>query len=269
MSFALGVTVIFNTALFRVDTVLLSLFKGNGQVGLYGVAYRLLESTLFISYGFVSALLPSLSRLSRSSRPTIGEATELGLKVIVAGLLPLGTAFALLAEPIVDLVYSARYDPAVPAVRLLGGAAALYGIGYLAANVLIGQGRQRVLPWVTAAVLIFNVAANLLLIPRWSFKGAALVTSLSEACLAAGLMTFVLRRTGRLSARRIVTGPLVGCLAVAALRLALGEGLVALFAAPPVYLLVLLAVERRMFPADIRRLTEIIRRRSPLLEAGT
>ena len=45
--------------------MILSQLKGNDAVGFYGVAYRLLESTLFITYTFVAALLPTLSRLDR------------------------------------------------------------------------------------------------------------------------------------------------------------------------------------------------------------
>jgi O-antigen/teichoic acid export membrane protein len=258
-TFALGLTVLLNTALFRVDAVLLSLIKDNAAVGFYGAAYRLLESPLFIAYGLTAALLPPLSRASRASTPSLGELAEAGLKLIVCALAPIGTAMAVLAEPIVELLYSSDFAPAIPAVRLLGGAAALYGVGYFCAFVLIAQGHQRVLPKVTACVLVFNVAANLALIPSQSFRGAALVTSLSELGLAAAFLTFTVRLTGALSVRRIVSGPLAGCAAIALVALALGPDLPALVVAPLAYLAVLVAVERRLFPADVRRLIAAVR----------
>jgi O-antigen/teichoic acid export membrane protein len=260
-SFALGVTVIFNTALFRIDTVMLSLFKGNVPVGYYGAAYRLLESTLFISYGFVSALLPTLSRLSRETTPTIAEAAALGFKVIVTMLLPLGAVFVALAEPIVHIAFGKSFDPAVPAVRLLGGAVALYGVSYLAYYVLVAQHRQRVLPIVTAAVLAFNVLANLVAIPLWSLRGAAINTSLSEALLAAGFLFYVLRITGPLPLTRMLVGPVAGCAAIFAVTAILSPGIVALIVAPAVGALVILAVERHFFPADLANLLNVVRRR--------
>jgi O-antigen/teichoic acid export membrane protein len=265
-SFALGVTVIFNTALFRVDTVMLSFFKGNVAVGYYGAAYRLLESTLFISYGFVAALLPTLSRLSRTSSPTIGEASALGFKVIVTMLLPLAAVFVALAEPIVRLAFGTSFAPAVPAVRLLGGAVALYGVAYLAYYVLVAQHRQRVLPIITAAVLAFNVAANLVAIPLWSFRGAAVITSVSEALLAAGFLVHVLRITGPLPLARILVGPLAGCAAIAAVTVVLSPGIPALIVAPLAGALVILAVERRLFPADLASLFAVVRRRPPVAD---
>jgi O-antigen/teichoic acid export membrane protein len=258
-TFAIGLTVLLNTALFRIDTVMVSVLKDDAAVGFYGAAYRLLESPLFIAYGLVAALLPALSRATRTSRPPIGELAAVGLKLILCAMAPIGMAYALLAEPIVELVYGQDFLPAIPAVRLLGGAAALYGIGYLAAYILIAQGRQRVLPQVTAGVLAFNVIANLLLIPPLSFSGAALVTSLSELALAVAFLAITWRITGPLPLGRIVLGPLGGCAAMALVTLALGPTLVALALAPLAYLAVLAAIELRLFPEDVRRVLATLR----------
>ena len=251
---------LLNTALFRLDAVILSQFKGNDAVGFYGVAYRLLESTLFITYTFVAALLPTLSRLTADSTPTIGEAFELGLKLIAMALLPIGVGFVLFAEPMVHLLYGSDYDPSVPAVRLLGVAAAFYGVSFLGrAPSLIAQGRQRVLPWITAVVLVLNVGLNLLVIPEYSFKGAAAVTSISEVVLASMTLVFVLRLTGRVSALRVVSGPVVGCVAIGVVALVAGTGLLGLVLGALVYLPVLFAVEHRFFPHDVRRLRDVVR----------
>lgn len=258
-SAALGVLVLLQTALFRIDAVILSQLKGNDAVGLYGVAYRLLESTLFLSYTFVASLLPTLSRLTRESTPTVGEAFELGLKLIASALLAVGTCFALFAEPMVHILYSKEFDEAIPAVRLLGGAAAFYGVSYLAAHVLIAQRRQGVLPWITLGVLILNVVLNLLLIPEYSFKGAAAVTSVSEIALATGALWFALRITGPVAVRRIATGPVAGCVAICAVAAVAGTGLLGLVLGALVYLPVLYAVEHRLFPHDVRRLRDVVR----------
>jgi O-antigen/teichoic acid export membrane protein len=265
-SAAIGVGLLLGTALFRIDAVMLSQLKGNAAVGLYGVAYRLLESTLFISFTFVAALLPTLSRLTRATTPGLGEVFELGLKLIASALLAIGTGFVLFAEPVVRILYTSEYDAAIPAVRLLGVAAAFYGVSYLAAHVLIAQRRQRVLPWITLAVLILNVGLNLLVIPTYSFKGAAAVTSVSEVAVAVGTMWFALRVTGPVSLRRIATGPLAGCAAIGVVALVAGTGLLGLVVAALVYPPVLFVVERRLFPSDVRLLLGVLRRRSPVAD---
>jgi O-antigen/teichoic acid export membrane protein len=258
-SLALGITLILNTALFRVDATLLSLLEGNADVGIYGAAYRLLETTLFLSYAFVSALLPTLSRLSG---PALRETYEVGMKLVATALLPLGTVFVVFAEPIVDLLYSDEYAAAVGALRLLGAAAALYGVAYLSSYVLIAQSRYlSALPWATGAVLVVNVVLNLILIPRYSYDGAAAATSISEALLAAAFLFYARRVAGPISLRRILTGPVAGCVAIAAVWALAGATLVALVVAGLAYVAVVLAVERQLFPSDVRLLLAAVRRR--------
>ena len=263
MSVALGITLIVQTVLWRVDAVLLSLIDGNAAVGVYGVAYRLLESTLFISYSFVAALMPTLARASRDSDPPLGVAFEGGAKLMVATLLPLGAVFALFPEPILTLIYGSEFDDAIGPLRWLAPATAVYGLGFLSATLLIAQGRQGLLPWFTGAILVINVVLNLLLIPAYSYDATAAVTSLSELMLAVACVVAVLKLTGPVSAWRIAAGPVIGCLAIGAVALLAGTGLVALVVAGVVYALVLLAVERRLFPADVRLMRDTLRVASP------
>jgi O-antigen/teichoic acid export membrane protein len=259
-SFPLGLTLIFNTIVFRADATILSLIKDNVQVGLYGAAYQLLESTLFVSFAFVAAIVPILSRLGATTVPSLGEAYEGACKVLVALLLPLGTGFVLFAEPVTRLVYSDEYTDAATAVRLLGGAVALYGLSYLSSYVLIAQDRQRLIPWVTALVAAENVALNLVLIPSYSFRGAAAATSISEATLALLLVGSCLRGVGRISPSRILTGPVTGCAVIVAIALLGGENLPTLAIAAVSYPPVLLLVERRLHPADVRLALAAVRR---------
>ena len=247
-SLAVGIAVVVQTVLWRVDAVLLSLLDGNAAVGVYGVAYRLLESTLFLTFSFSAALMPTLSRASRESTPSLGEAFEGGVKLMVAALLPLGAVFGLFPEPILRLIYGSEFDAAVGPMRWLAGAVAIYGVGFLSATVLIAQGRQGYLPWITGAILVLNVALNLLLIPAYSYNATAALTSLSELLLAAACVVTVVRISGPVSVRRIATGPAAGCLAIGAVALLAGTGLVALALALVAYALVLVFVERRLFP---------------------
>jgi O-antigen/teichoic acid export membrane protein len=262
-SLALGITAIVQMVLWRVDAVLLSLLDGNVAVGVYGVAYRLLESTLFVTFSLSAALMPTLSRASRESTPSLGEAFEGGVKLTVAALLPLGAVFALFPEPILRLIYGSEFDAAVGPLRWLAGATVIYGVGYLSATLLIAQGRQGLLPWFAGAVLVLNVALNLLLIPAYSYNATAAVTSLSELLLAAACVTAVVRLSGPVSVSRIAAGPMTGCLAIGAVALVAGTGLAALALAGVAYALVLVAVEWRLFPADVRGLRNSLRLASP------
>ncbi len=258
-SLPIGVATIFGAILFRIDATMLGLIKDDEAVGLYSSAYRLLESTLFVSYAFTAAALPTLSRLTRASEPPIAVAATLSVKAIFAGLLPVGMVFALFAEPIVSTVYGSEFEAATTSLRLLGGAAALYGISYLGGYILISQQRQNLIPWIVGAVAIENIVLNLILIPNHSYDGAAAATSISEATLAAVTLAFVVATVGRLEFARIAAGPAAGALAMGAVVLVAGASWWTLGPAIAGFALAFLAVERLAFPSDLTMAMRLVR----------
>ena len=54
--------------LFRIDTVMLAAYESDAVVGNYGAAYRLFESTLFLSWAVGAAVYPVYSRRSGERR---------------------------------------------------------------------------------------------------------------------------------------------------------------------------------------------------------
>lgn len=257
----IGIAEVFYMVLFRIDATLLSLMKDEAAVGIYSAAYRLLESTLFLTYAFVWSVVPLLSRLSRTSKPAIGDVYLRAAKVLAVALLPLGAMFALFADPIVHTLYGHRYDEAEHVLRILSVVVAVYGLSYLAAYLLVAQDRQRVVPVVIGAVTVLNVVLNLLLIPKYSYDAAAFTTSLSELIAAVVLTILASRATGRVPGLRVVVGPLAGCAAMGAVALAAGTGIAGMLLSIPAYCVVLLFVERMLFPADIEMIVSALRKR--------
>lgn len=261
LSLPLGVSSIFTTVLFRVDTIILSAIASVTAVGLYGAAYRLLDATLFISWAVTAALSPTLARAGRTTSPSAGEAYAAGLKALFVLLLPLGTALALFGGYVVTAVFGDDFAGATTSARWLAVTVALYGVSYVGTTVAYTQGTPRVVPWVTGVAAFANISLNFLLIPRYSLVGAAVATSVAEVGRGIALTVIGIRLTGALPWARIVLGPLCGALAMVVPRLVLGEGVAALVLAPPCYLGVLFLLEQGLFPADIAMARGALRRR--------
>jgi O-antigen/teichoic acid export membrane protein len=164
---------------FKVDALLLPGLAGLSAAGAYGAAYRVSEGAGIVSSSFTLALFP---RLARSADLT--DAYRLGLRLLLQAGLPLAAGVALLSEPIVGLVGGRAYlpDSAIALAILICYLPLSYTNG-LTQYVLIAAGRQRLLTKAFVAALVFNVVANVLLIPRYSLVGAAWVTVLSEVVL--------------------------------------------------------------------------------------
>jgi O-antigen/teichoic acid export membrane protein len=257
----IGLTGVFSTVLFRVDASMLAAFQPDTVVGNYGVAYRLLESTLFLSWSVGSAVYPVLSRLGLSTRPPAGLVFERSLKLLLSMTIPLAVGAAVLADGVIELLYGADFESAPDALRLLAPTIALFPVAYLTGYLLISQDRQLVTTVTFAVVTAQNVLLNLVLIPRYSLFGAAVGTSISEVLVVAALMWSTAGRSGSIRWGRAVAGPLVaGTAAGAAMFVLRGVGVVpAGLAGGIVYVGSLLGFERAVFPGDLQSVREMMR----------
>lgn len=256
-----GFKLVFSTAIFRIDATLLALMKESQIVGYYGAAYRVLESTLFVPYAFEAAIYPTMSRLSRDSTPSIGSVFATGLKAMLVLMMPVGLVFLLYGGEFLELLYGSEYAAAEHAMMWLGGAAALYGVSFIAGSLISAQGRIRTLAWATFWILLLNIGLNLVVIPRWSLTGAAAVTTITEAVQMVALLVIGLRITGRIDARRVLAGPLAGAAALVAVALLLPGGLIWAIPAGAAYVVAVVAVERALFPDDLGGFVAAARRR--------
>jgi O-antigen/teichoic acid export membrane protein len=250
-AFPIGLGIVALALLSRVDMTMLAAFKPASQVGQYGAAYRLLDTTAFVTWSVCVAVLPAMSRLTPTSTPSVGSVYQRALQLVLAITLPLAVGAAILATPIVALLYGAQYKEAAGALVLLAPTITLFPVSALSSQLLYSQDVRRIVPLTYFVVFLENVVVNLILIPRYSLDGAAAGTSISEV-LVAGTLLFCSRRIrGRLELRRLLSGTLLACCAAAAAMTLLHAHLaLAVPVAIVVYLGLLLAYVRMAFPKD-------------------
>ncbi len=255
-----GVSSVFSLLMFRVDTAILAFLESDEVVGAYGAAFRLFEGTLFLSWAVTTAVFPVLSRLSTTSRPSVGEVFDGSLKLVVALTLPLGVGIAILSEPIVHLVFGREFDEAVVPLQLLAPAIVVYSIAFVSGGMLVAQNRQRATAIVYGAMTAFNIAASLILIPARSLDGAALAALLTQIVLAVALLGIARATAGSIGWARVFSGPLAASAALALTTFVLRDSLLAaIVAGGIVYLVGLAAFERVAYPEDARRIWAFLR----------
>ncbi|MGQ0646183.1 MAG: oligosaccharide flippase family protein [Gemmatimonadaceae bacterium] len=160
---------------FNFDLILLRFSWGSETAGYYAAAYAIVSLLLNLGVTFYSNLLPGLSRL-RDDRGAFqalyGDASVL-LTVL---MLPFVVGGAILARPLIELVFGAGYAPsAAPLVPLLvAGALTLSRFVPLAAVVALGRRREAL--WINGSGALVNVVLNVVLIPRLGLMGAASAT---------------------------------------------------------------------------------------------
>lgn len=254
----LGVAGVFNTAVFRVDAVMLQAIRGPVELGLYGAAYRFFETLLFATWALSSAALP---RMSRAGAGTETKRTfELTAGLVVTFYLPIAVGAPFAAEWLMTTIFSARYADAAAIIPVLAAAASFYGLAYLARMGALALGEGSAIAWIAGGVLAVNVAGNLVAIPRWGFEGAAWTMLLTEAVEAALLLGLFARTSGAPSVRRIalVPGLAAGCMLGALLLSETRDG-AALAVGALVYTAALAAFGRLVARDQLRAVCSILR----------
>jgi O-antigen/teichoic acid export membrane protein len=176
----IGLISLLMILLLRIDVTMLSFLADTAAVGIFGVAYRLVEATQFIAGAMAMAVLPWLARATAAAR-----GYRLGLKAVTAVLLPLGLVFVLFARPIVTILYGHAFDRSVLPLQLLGMITLLYGLNAFSSVSLIARDRPLTYAIVIVPVIVLDIVLNLVLIPRYGADGAAFNALLASALLAA------------------------------------------------------------------------------------
>jgi O-antigen/teichoic acid export membrane protein len=252
---------VFTVMLFRIDAIILAAIATQAAVGRYGAAYRLFESTLFISISLASAFAAMYTYLGPDTEPSIRAIFQRSIKLSLVALVPIAVAFGLLAEPLTRLVFGAGLEPAADALRILAPAVVMMGIVTLSSSLFVSRHDPRRMVRVTALMGVLNIALNLALIPALEEKGAAIAMLVTEVLYAAVALRLAVRAVDGVSWRAMAASPLAGGAAMVPLTLALSGSLAAaLVAGALAYLVVYVVVERAIAPVDQRFATDMLRR---------
>ncbi|MHB9861073.1 flippase [Streptomyces sp. YIM S03343] len=178
---------------YRVDSVMLTKLDSFTAAGKYGVAYKFVDLAHSISFYVGMAVLPLLVRAWPHRPEEFRAATRRAalLLAVIGGLLV--CEFTVFAKPVIHTLYGAEYAVAAGAARIIVASECIAFFTFLAFNCLVAARMHRAYPLVTLFGLIVNIALNFLLIPRWSYLGAA-VTMLVTDTLVCVLMLLLLRR---------------------------------------------------------------------------
>jgi O-antigen/teichoic acid export membrane protein len=193
-----GVFLMFSVAQLRIDTVMLSLLKDVDDVGIYGAAYRFLEQALFFPGLFMAAVYPILAAQIANRDPGLQLAIDKSLTFLLATAIPLAAGSLVLAPDIIRLLAGEDFSESVEPMRILAFAAVFAFTTALFSSLLVLLARQRQLLVLVIAAFVLNVVLNLILIPPFSYNGAASASVATQAFFGVSLGIAALRR-GHLS----------------------------------------------------------------------
>lgn len=190
IGFALGMS-------WQFDSVLLNVFRNDAETGYYNAAYNLIFSAVVISHVLNTSLYPSLSRHVVRETASPSALYERFLRYLIIIALPIAVGGWALADKIVPFLFDRQYLPAIAALRILIWVVPFMYVSEFLGYVVVVAGHERRVARSVLVSTALNVALNIVLVPRFGFKAAAVMTVLTEVVLVSQyvwLLSAVLRQ---------------------------------------------------------------------------
>lgn len=169
----------------RLDVLLIKKMvpAGNTENGIYAQSTRLLEAVNMMAVLVSGLLLPMFSSLIKK-RQSLTPLVKLAMMVL---LLPaiMGVVYCYVyAEELMQLLYQENNEYNIGVFKLCISSVLPMCIMYVFGTLVTAKGRMEVLIRTAFVGLVFNVAANLYVIPRYGAMGAACVALITNSIIA-------------------------------------------------------------------------------------
>lgn len=249
-----------NWALSASDRAILERYVATADLGRYSLGYTFGSATSFISLAIGLALGPLVNRRLKadSQDPAVPKIGSFSLLVTSF----VGLFVALVGGPVLVLVTRPDYRGAETVVPWVSAAFVLQALYQVVSMGTFFSKRTAFVPFVTAAAAASNILLNLVLVPKYGIRAAAITTFVAYATLAAahGILAHRMHpiaweygRLARIGAAALVTYGVGSLFEGASITTLLARSTVTLLF--PVLLVLFGAVTRQ----EMRRASELAR----------
>jgi O-antigen/teichoic acid export membrane protein len=236
-----ALTTIFTSIYFNFDTVLVAKFIGDDAAGIYRAAYNLILPLIMITAAVSGAVFPFVSQSFRTHKEDVARVLQRSATHLIMIALPIAVATTLLSNEIIHLLFEPSYAPAAVCLSILVWFIPIVYLTNLFGNSLGAMDQQHFVLRVTTLNVIFNVGANLIVIPHYAQIGASVTTVATELL---GFSFLVVRMKREI-------GPFVKLGALARIILAALVMSAFLFFKPDLHVLLLLALSVLIYLASL------------------
>lgn len=157
----------------RIDILIVSMLRPMSEVGLYVAAHRIFEVCMKAGVVASRAVIPMLFKVNAEDMRLFARLCDVALRLFAIAGASLGLFIALAAEPLIGMIFGARYAAAALVLQVLGIALALRFIGLGLEAVLMASSHKVKRAASLGASVTMNATLSLLLVPQVGIAGAA------------------------------------------------------------------------------------------------
>ena len=195
---------VFTRVYGYLDTVLLNQMINETAVGYYSIPYKIVFSLQFIPMAFVASLYPAFASYFTSSKELLRKTFEKAMVYLGIIGVPITFGAVALAKPLILKVYTPEYEPSILTLQILVISLAFLFLNFPLGSLLNACDRQRRNTIHIGVVMVINIILNVMLIPRYSYVGAAVASSLSTFIMFV-LQLYVARQITPFSGKLLIS----------------------------------------------------------------
>lgn len=225
----LALTIALTLIYFRADTVILSLFRPQNEVGLYGATYKVLEVLVQFPYLFLGLILPLLTKFFALDRKMFELIIQKSFDFLIIVVVPMVFAVLFLGEKIMVFIAGPEFLLSGTLLKILIFAAALIYIGALFGYAIVAAGLPKKMIKFYFIDAVISLILYFIFIPIFSFWAAAYITIITELIITLASY-YVLKKYTHIKIKLtlIYKALLSSCLMSAVLWLLLNQSLATL-----------------------------------------
>ncbi|RED65817.1 flippase [Cohnella lupini] len=177
----------------KVDQIMVESMRGEAELGIYSVAVRISEAWYFIAIAVVTSLFPQLIRMrERTFEYRKKLQAVYNLLFLIAFFLSI--VLSLISSKLISVLFGEEYMPAVSILIIHIWASLFVFMRALLSKWLIIEELLMFSIVSHGFGLVINIAANIILIPKYGGEGAAIATVLAYFT-STYLFTFFSKKT--------------------------------------------------------------------------
>lgn len=216
LTWPIAISIAFNLVYFKADTIILSLFRSQAEVGIYSAPYRVLEILTNFIYLFIGLIFPILTlNWAQKNFSKFKEIFQKTFDVLIIIALPMifGTLF--IAKDLMVLIAGPEFIASGLVLQIIIFATAIIFINSLFGYTVVVIDKQKQMVGAYFLVAIIALAGYLITIPKYGYFGAAAFTIISEALIFIFNIVMVIKTTNLGIKLRIILKTMAASLVMA------------------------------------------------------
>lgn len=160
----------------RIDQVMIRNMLGLHEVGIYSAAVRIYEAWAIVTAVITVSLLPAIVKLKQGDEGNYHKRLTQLFRLVIWMSVLAAVVVSLISEHLMVLAFGEEYRESAPVVDIVMWTAVFAAMGSVSARYLNVEKMEKKFALRTALAAVLNVGLNLLLIPVYGVKGAAIAT---------------------------------------------------------------------------------------------